>query len=239
MKFQSKEHFWEELNHFQRLNEVKELKVSFSRNARIHGSRHRADDRCHAIPWRQQSRTAQARGARIGHVSAVRRRPASMSPHFPDLLGSSWVLVQAKRACAVQLAPPPSLFADFRPRASKVACLISLHLLFTCMYHTFSHTTFLGYNHMHSRASVFFSTHCCPNTSSDVTCVLGEAPSRLQHTVFLQRGCCCQGKEVVPVDHIRGKGLSYSGLKIILIAGFEPCLQGPAPSSLAAAHSPF
>ena len=23
-----------------------------------------------------------------------------------------------------------------------------------------------------------------------------------------QRGCCCQGKEVVPVDHIRGKGLS-------------------------------
>ena len=43
---------------------------------------------------------------------------------------------------------------------------------------------------------------------------------------FLQRGCCCQGKEVVPVDHIRGKGLSSrltSGSKIRLIAGFEPC----------------
>ena len=59
---------------------------------------------------------------------------------------------------------------------------------------------------------------------------------------FLQRGCCCQGKEVVPVDRIRGKGLSSrlsSGSKIRLTAGFEPCPQGPAPSSLAAAHYPF
>ena len=51
---------------------------------------------------------------------------------------------------------------------------------------------------------------------------------------FLQRGCCCQGKEVVPVDHIRGNGLSSrltSGSKIRLTAGFEPCPQGPAPSS--------
>ena len=60
---------------------------------------------------------------------------------------------------------------------------------------------------------------------------------------FLQRGCCCQGREVVPVDHIiRGKGLSSrlsSRSKIRLTAGFEPCPQGPAPSSLAAAHSPF
>ena len=59
---------------------------------------------------------------------------------------------------------------------------------------------------------------------------------------FLQRGCCCLGKEVVPIDRIRGKGLSSrltSGSKIRLTAGFEPCLQGFAPSSLAAAHSPF
>ena len=38
----------------------KSWKFSFSRNARIHGSRHRA-----AMPWRQQSRTAQARGDRM------------------------------------------------------------------------------------------------------------------------------------------------------------------------------
>ena len=61
---------------------------------------------------------------------------------------------------------------------------------------------------------------------------------------FLQRGCCCHGKEDVPVHHIRGKGLSSrltSGSKIRLTAGFEskirltagfePCPQGPAPSS--------
>ena len=67
----------EEMNHFQRLNEVKELKIFFSRNAQIHRSRHRAGD---------QSRTAQARGARIRHVraahsrhvSAARRRPAAI-----------------------------------------------------------------------------------------------------------------------------------------------------------------
>ena len=59
---------------------------------------------------------------------------------------------------------------------------------------------------------------------------------------FLERGCYCQGKEVVPVDHIRGKALSSrlaSGSKIRLTAGFEPCPQGPAPSSLAAAYAPF
>ena len=43
----------------------KSWKFSFSRNARIHGSRHRAGNRCHAMPWRQQSRTAQTRGARM------------------------------------------------------------------------------------------------------------------------------------------------------------------------------
>ena len=59
---------------------------------------------------------------------------------------------------------------------------------------------------------------------------------------FLQRGCCCQGKKVVPVNHFRGEGLSSHlacGSKIRLTAGFELCLQGLGPSSLAAAHSPF
>ena len=108
------------------------------------------------------------------------------------------------------------------------------------MYHTFSHITFLAYNHMNSRASVF-STHCYPNTSSDITCVLGGGSFPVTTHGFSSRGVyCCQGKEVVPVDHIRGKGLSSrrtSGSKIRLTAGFEPCPQGPAPSSLAAAHS--
>ena len=49
----------------------------------------------------------------------------------------------------------PPLFSGLGPQSLyNVACLISLYLLSTCMYHTFSHITFLGYNHMTSRASV-------------------------------------------------------------------------------------
>ena len=111
------------------------------------------------------------------------------------------------------------------------------------MYHTFSHITFLGYNHMHSRASVFLDSLLSEHISSDDTCVLGEGSFLVTTHGFSSRGgCCCQGKEVVPVDHIRGKGLSSrltSGSKIRLTAGFQPCPQGLSPSSLAAAHSPF
>ena len=91
---------------------------------------------------------------------------------FPTSPGSSWVLVQAKTACAVLLAHPPSpVFAESRPPVSNVACLISLYFLSTCMYHMFSHITFLGYNHMNSRASVLLDSllseriiryHMCP-----------------------------------------------------------------------------
>ena len=73
--------------------------------------------------------------------------------------------------CCPACPPPPLFFADSRPPVSKVACLISLYLLSTCMYHTFSHITFLGYNHINSRASVFLDSllsehiiryHMCP-----------------------------------------------------------------------------
>ena len=48
----------------------KSCKLSFSRNVRIHGSRHWAGDRCHAMPSRQQSRTVQARAVHKWHVRA-------------------------------------------------------------------------------------------------------------------------------------------------------------------------
>ena len=97
----------------------------------------------------------------------------------------------------------------------------------------------------HELQSIHFSRLTAIRTHHPISHVsLGEAPSRLPHTFFppTSGGCCCQGKEVVPVDHIRGKGLSprlTSGSKIRLTAGFEPRPQGPASSSLAAAHSPF
>ena len=53
------------MNHFQRLNKVKELKIFFFAQRANTRSRHQAGDRCHAMPWRQQSRTVQARGDRM------------------------------------------------------------------------------------------------------------------------------------------------------------------------------
>ena len=185
------------------------------------------------MPWRQQSRTAQARGDRM----TCQRAEEQQLYNCPTM--TSWAhrgsLVQAKRACAVQLAHPPSpVFTDSRPPVSNVACLISLYLLSTCMYHTFSHITFLGYNHMNSRASVLLDSLLSEHIIRYHMCPWGRLIPGYHTRFFLQKGCCCQGKEVVPVDHIRGKGLSShltSGSKIRLTADFEPCPQGHAPSS--------
>ena len=127
--------------------------------------------------------------------------------------------------CCPACPPPPLFFADSRPPVSKVACLISLYLLSTCIYHTFSHITFLDYNHMNSRASVLLDSLLSEHIIRYHMCPWGRLLPGYRTRFFLQRGCCCQGKEVVPVDHTWGKGLSScltSGLKIRLTAGFEP-----------------
>ena len=105
-------------------------------------------------------------------------------------------------------ACPPALpcFRRVSTPVSNVACLISLYLLSTCMYHMFSHITFLGYNHMNSRASVLLDSLLSERIIRYHMCPWGRLIPGYRTRFFLQRGCCCQGKEVVPVDHIRGKG---------------------------------
>ena len=70
----------------------------------------------------------------------------------------------------------------------------------------FSHITFLGYNHMNSRASVLLDSLLSERIIRYHMCPWGRLIPGYRTRFFLQRGCCCQGKEVVPVDHIRGKG---------------------------------
>ena len=87
---------------------------------------------------------------------------------------------------------------------------------------------------MISRASILLDSLLSEHIIRYHMCPSGRLIPGYHTRFFLQRGCCCQGKEVVPVDHIRGRGLSSrltSGSKIRLTAGFEPCPQGPAPSS--------
>ena len=144
------------MNQLQRLNEVKELNIFFFalRATRKHGSRHRAGDRCHAMPWRQQSRTAQARGAQM-----TRQRAEDQQLYSRTSVTSSahrWSLSERRELVLSRLPPPPPFSADSWPPISKVAGLISLYLLSTCLYHTIRYITFLGYNHMNSRASVLF-----------------------------------------------------------------------------------
>ena len=193
------------MNHFQRLNEVKELKILFF--AQRANTRKQAPSK-RLLPCDALAPTAQNRAsARCVNDTSAHRRPAAILSSVPDFPGSSWVLVQAKRACAVQLAHPPSpVFAESRPPVSNVACLISWYLLSTCMYHMFSHITFLGYNHMNSRASVLLDSLLSERIIRYHMCPWGRLIPGYRTRFFLQRGCCCQGKEVVPVDHIRGKG---------------------------------
>ena len=125
------------------------------------------------MPWRQQSRTAQARGAQMSRLSAedqqLYNRMSLTSRAHRGSLSKRRELVLS--SLPTPPPPPPFFFADSRPPVSKVTCLISLYLFSTCMYHTFSHITFLGYNLMNSRASVFLDSllsehimryHMCP-----------------------------------------------------------------------------
>ena len=184
------------------------------------------------MPWREQPRTAQARGARMTRWRAedqqLNNRTSMTSRAHRGSLSKRRELVLSS------LPTRPTFFRRFSAPVSKVACLISLYVLSTRMYHTVSHITFLGYNHMNSRASIFLDSLLSEHIILYHMCPWGRLLPGYHTRFFPQRGCCCEGKEVVPVDHIRGKGLSSrltSGSKIRLSAGFEPCPQGLAPSS--------
>ena len=72
-----------------------------------------------------------------------------------------------------------------------------------------------------------FATHVSLHSQCDVTCILGGGFPGYDTRFSLPRGCCCQGKEVVSVNHIKGKRflsrLTF-GSKMRLIARIEPCI---------------
>ena len=106
---------------------------------------------------------------------------------------------------------PPFFFADSRPPVPKVSVFISLYLLSNCMYHTFDHITFLGYNHMNSRAFVL-STHCYLSTSSDITCVLGGGSFPVTSHGFSSKGVAAvRARRLFPstISGVRAQFPSY------------------------------
>ena len=89
----------------------------------------------------------------------------------------------------------------------------------------------------------FFSTLCYPNTSSDITGVLGGGSFPVTTHGLSSRGVAAvRARRLFPstISGVRGSvPVLALGRKIRLTAGFKPRPQGPAPNSLAAAHSPF
>ena len=140
------------MNHFQRLNEVKELKIFFF--AQRANTRKQASSR-RPMPWRQQSRTAQGRGVQMLRLSAEHQRLYNRTSLTSRAHCGS---LSKRRELVLFSLPTPPLFCRFSAPVSKVACLISLLLLSSCLYHTFDHITFLDYNHMNSRASVLLDS---------------------------------------------------------------------------------
>ena len=147
----------------------KSWKFSFSRNARVHRSWHRAGDPCHAMPWCQQSRTAQARGARM-----TRQRAEDQQLYNRTSL-TSWAhrgsLSKWRELVVSSLPPPPFFFRRFLAPGLwgcfSFPCICSPPVCIICSVTSLSlaKTTW-------TPEHPFFSTHCYPNTSSDITCVL-------------------------------------------------------------------
>ena len=227
------------MNHFQQLNEVKELKIFFFAQRANTQSRHRAGGRCHTMPWRQQSRTAQA------HDDRMTRHHAEDQQLYNRMYLTSRAhrgSLSKRRSRELVLSslppPPPSLFfADSRPGSLKLCvsfpCICSPPVCIICSVTSLSLATTTW-----TPEHPFFSTHCYPNTSSDITCILGGGSFPVTAHGFSSKGVVAVRARRLFPSTISGVSLT-SGSKIRLTAGFEPRPQGHAPSSLAAAHSPF
>ena len=185
------------MNHFQQPNEVKELKIFFF--AQRANTRKQASNRrplpCDAMVPTVQSRASARCPDRTRQRCAQQTHQCCAQQTSSYITALAWppgLIVgpcpSAESLCCLACPTPPPSFADSRPPVSKVACLISLYLLSTCMFHTFSHITFLGYNHMHSRASVFLDSQLSEHISSDDTCVLGGGSFPVTTHGFSSRG---------------------------------------------------
>ena len=205
------------MNHFQRLNEVKELKIFFF--AQFANTQKQASNRrplqCDAMAPTVQNRTRQCCAQQTSsYITALPWPPGLIVGPCPS-----------EESLCCPACPPPLFF--LRLSAPGLQSCVSHFLVFALhLYVSYFQSHHFPWLQPHALQSIRFSRLTAIRTHHPMTHVsLEEAPSQLWHTVFLQRGCCCQGKEVVPIDHITGWGAqfpSYPWSKIRLTAGFEP-----------------
>ena len=225
----------------------KSSKFSFLRSTRIHEAgieQATVTMRCHGAnspePRRHAVLGSDTSALRTADTSAMHAEDQQLYNRTSLPPGLIVVPCPSEETLCCPACPTRPLWADSRPQSLKLRvsfpCICSPPVCIIRSVTSLSlATTTCTPEHP------FFSNHCYPNTSSDVTCVLGGGSFPVTTHGFFSRGVAAvRARRLFPADHIMGKGLISrltSGSKIRLTTGFEPCPKGPAPSSLAAAHS--
>ena len=182
-----------EMNHFQRLNEVKELKIFFF--AQRANTRKQATSR-RSLPCDAWAPTAQNR------ASAVRERHVSTQKtgsyitersRLPGLIVGPCPSEESLCCPACPPPPPPSFSQILGPRSLKC---VSYFLVFALQLYV----SYVGSHHFpwqqpHELQSIRFSRLTAIRAHHPISHVsLGEAPSRLTLTVFPPEGLLLSGQ---------------------------------------------
>ena len=182
----------------------KSWKFSFSRNARVHGSRHRASDCCHATPWCQLPRTALARGAWMTRQHTEDRQLYNRT--FPTSRAHRGSLSKRRELVLSSLPTRPPLFSpSLGPQSLTLR--VSFPGICSHLYVWYVQSHHFPWLQPHELQSIRSPRLTAIRTHHPISHVsLGEAHSRLPHTVFPPKGLLLSGQGGCSADHIRGKG---------------------------------
>ena len=217
-------------------NEVQELNIFF-----LHGSMHRV-----AMPWRQQSRTVQARGARKTRRRAEDQQLYNSTSIYIYIY--AWLPGLIVGPCPSEenlyfpACPTPPFFRHCLPRSLKLRvsfpCICSPPVCIIRSVTSLSLTTTIW-----TSEQPFFSTDCYPNTSSDNTCVLGGGSFPVTTDGFSSRGVAAvRARRLFPstISGVRGSvPVLPLGRKLDWQPVSSRAPKDPHLAVLAAAHSPF
>ena len=195
-----------EMNHFQRLNEVKELKIFFF--AQRANTQKQASNR-KPLPCDARAPTVQNR---TGAVCPNRTRQRCAQQTSSYITALPWppglIMGPLSKWRDIVLSSLPTHPTPFSPILGprSLSCLSHFLVFSLHLYVLYVQSHHFPWLQPHALQSILFSRitairihliiwHMCPWRR-----LLPCYNTRF----FLQRGCCCQGKEVVPVHHIGG-----------------------------------
>ena len=199
------------MNHFQRLNEVKELKIFFF--AQRANTRKQASSKrllpCDALAPTAQNR-ASARGAWMTRQHTEDRQLYNRT--FPTSPAHRGSLSKRRELVLSSLPTRPPLFSpSLGPQSLTLRvsfpCICSPPVCIICSVTSLSLATTTW-----TPEHPFFSTHCYPNASSDITCVLGEGSFPVPSHSFSSKGVAAvRARRLFPstISGVRAQFPSY------------------------------